>query len=280
MTDDPQSQTRVMSSGTVTVRQRPSLLLMKVPLHAAEATLELGLTRLKKQCEAASRWLTRLNAIRVEFGEPHFAGQADMDPLKQMRAATGLALGQRAAKSPSSERKRDVNVVLTAMWDIAAMSAEETLVFVDRLQFEAATDAGAAEPAEESPRWATPEEQAHRFMPPIGEPPTEDRAPQFLFIAQLGEEQLAKVSAEAFALARQNAERLARTVGMRLGKLGFVHYGVGGPEIGRTDKLLNRQRCGALLAGSSYDLGENEIVSDHPQSADFTVKVDVQYQLE
>jgi hypothetical protein len=280
MPDDTHSQTRVMSSGTVTVRQRPSLLLMKVPLHAAEATLELGLTRLKKQCEAASQWLKRLDALRVEFGEPHFAGQADTDPLKQMRAATALALGQATAKKPSGERKRDVNVVLTALWDIAAMSAEQTLVFVDRLQFEAAPDAGAAEPAEETQPWATPEEQVHRFMAHIAQPPADDRAPQFLFIAQLSEEQLAKASAEAFTLARQNAERLARTVGMRLGKLGFVHYGVGAPEITRADKLLQRQRCGALLAGTSYDLGEHEIVSDHPQSAEFTVKVDVHYQLE
>jgi hypothetical protein len=278
MSDAP-SQTRVMCSSTVTVRQRPSLLLMKVPLLAAEATLELGLTRLKKQCEAASRWLQRLDPLRVEFGEPHFAGQADLDPMKQLRAATRVALRQRAAKTSSRERKRDVIVVLTALWPIAGMSAEETLVFVDRLQFEAATDAGAPEPAEECPP-ATPEEQVQEMMAQLAEPPTVDRGPQFLFIAQLGEEPLAKATTEAFTLARQNAERLAWAMGMRLGKLGSVHHTIGGPEPGRPDKLLKGQRCAAILAGSAYDLGENEIVSDDPQSAAFTVKVNLHYQLE
>ncbi len=41
----------VNSSGAVTVRQRPSLLLMKFPFKAAEATLELGLAKLKEQRE-------------------------------------------------------------------------------------------------------------------------------------------------------------------------------------------------------------------------------------
>jgi hypothetical protein len=67
---------------------------------------------------------------------------------------------------------------------------------------------------------------------------------------------------------------------MRLGKLCSVHSGVGGLDQGRPDKLMNRQRCGALLAGSSYDLGEQEIVSDDPRSAEFTVSVNVNYYLE
>jgi hypothetical protein len=172
-----------------------------------------------------------------------------------------------------------VIVVLTALWHIAAMSAEETLVFVDRLQFETATDAGAADPAEEFPP-ATPEEQVQAMMAQIAEPPEVDRAPQFLFIARLGEEPLAKATTEAFTLARQNAERLAQAMGLRLGNLGSIHHSVGGPEPGRPDKMLKQQRCAAILAGSSYDLGENEIVSDDPQSAAFTVKVNLHYRLE
>src|SRR5437762_13303376 len=104
MADATPTRTFIMSSGVVTVRQRPSSLLMKVSLHAAEATLELGLAKLKKQCEAAAQWLQRLDAVRVDFGEPHFADQADTDPLKHMRAATAQALGQRPATASSGER--------------------------------------------------------------------------------------------------------------------------------------------------------------------------------
>jgi hypothetical protein len=96
----------------------------------------------------------------------------------------------------------------------------------------------------------------------------------------LGEELWTKASAAAFALARQNAERLARTAGMHLGQLGHIHYGAVGPPMGRTDKIMSQQRCGAILARSSYEVGENEIISDNPQSAEFTVNMHVQYQLE
>jgi hypothetical protein len=197
----------------------------------------------------------------------------------KLRAVTALASAQRAAEPPG-ERNRDVIVVTTAIWDIAALSAEEALVFVDRLQFEAATDAVAVAPAEEPQAWASPEDKIREFMTHLGRPAAEDRSPQFLFLARMGDEQLADAYAEAFALARRNAESLAQAAGMRLGKLASVHHNLGGPELGRTDKIMNMQRCGALLAGSSYELGENEMVSDDLRSAAFTVKVHVQYQAE
>lgn len=149
----------VSSSGVVTVRQRPSLLLMKFPFKAAEATLELGLAKLKEQREAAAQWLKRLGAVRVEFGEPHFADQAEMDYLARTQARAAKSLKKRLAKTSSPERGSDVRVVLTAIWDIDSMSAEETLTLLDRLRFEVAEDAGAPENAEESPSWVSPEEQ-------------------------------------------------------------------------------------------------------------------------
>jgi hypothetical protein len=69
-------------------------------------------------------------------------------------------------------------------------------------------------------------------------------------------------------------------VGRRLGELQSLHYDHVLPELGRHDKLLNRQRCVALLAESSYDLRENEVVSDDPRSAEFTVRVGASFSLE
>jgi hypothetical protein len=280
MSEAEQVRTSVGGSGTVTVRQRPSLLLMTVPLRAAAPTLELRLAKLKKQCEEASEWLKRLNAARVEFGEPYFADQTGKDPLARMRALTSTALGARPAPSSPSERGRDVRMVLTAVWPIAALSAEEILVLVDRLRFEAATEPGAPETAEEPSPWATPEENLQHMMTQMQLPAADEGTPGFLFIAQLGEEQVEKASAEAFVRARQNAERLARAAGMRLGRLSMVHFGAAGPDFSRADKLLERQRCAALLAGCAYNLGEHEMVSDAPRAAEFTINVNVHYQLE
>jgi hypothetical protein len=279
MTDANLPRTTITSSGTVTVRQRPSLLLMMVRLRAAEVTLELRLANLKKQCEQTSQCLKRLGAVSVEFGEPHFADQADKGPVKALRA-TVRPIGKAPAEELRAQRRRDVNVVVTAMWDIASMSAEESLVLVDRLRFEAAEDARPAETTEEIPPWATPAEQLREVMARIQEPFEEDRSPQILFIARLGEEQLDKACAEAFSRARQSAERLARAAAKRLGRLSALHLVGGGRGSLRADNMMDQQRCGAMLAESSYDLGDNEMVANDPRPAQFTVSVNVSYHVE
>jgi hypothetical protein len=274
------SRMTVRTDGVATVRQRPSLLLMKHRLRAAESTLELGLARLKAQREAASQWLKRLEAVRVEFGEPHFDDQTDKDPLTKLRTATIKGLGKRLAAGAADDRRGGVNVVLTAVWDISAMSAEQTLLLLDRLRFEAAEDAGPAESAEEPPGWNTPEEQMREIFTQLHQPPPDDRAPQFLFVARLSDEQMEKAEAESFARARRNAERLARAAGLSLGKLESLYCGAGGLRESRPNRMMERQRCEALLAGSTYELGEQESVSDDLRSAEFTITVNVSYLLE
>jgi hypothetical protein len=271
----------ISTTGTVTVRQRPSLLLMKVRLRATEPTLELGLAKLKAQCEAASQWLRRLGADRVEFGEPHFDDQTDKDPVTKMRVVAARAMGKHLGAAAPAPRQRGVNVVATAVWPIEALSADETLVLLDRLRFEAAEDAGPAEAAEEPPpSWASPEEQMREMMARMQQPPEDDRTPQFLFVFRLAEEQAEKATAEAFSRAHRNAERLARAAGLRLGGLTSLHYSHGAGGENRPDKLMERQRCAALLAGSSYDLREHESVSDDPRPAEFIVSVTAGHWLE
>lgn len=281
MTDECQSRTTISSSGIVTVRQRPALLLMKVRLRATEATLELGLAKLKKQGEATSRWLKRLGAERVDFGEPHFADQADMDPLAKMRAVTARALGKISGEDFAKGPTRGVCVVLTAVWPIASMSAEETLVLVDRLRFESAADSVESEAAKAIPPWASAQEHMQAMITQMHQPPTVDDSPQFLFIARLSEEQRQKATAEAFSRAHENAQRLAQAAGMRLGTSRTIHSTAGGmADVSRPDKLMDRQRCWSMLAGSSYDLGEHEIVFDDPRCAEITVSVNVSYSVE
>lgn len=281
MNDNNPSQTTISCMGAVTVRQRPALLLMKVRLRASEPTLELGLATLKKQGEATSQWLKRLGADRVDFGEPHFADQADTDPIQKMRAMAAKSLRKRPASGNQDERPHGVCVVLTAIWPVAAMSAEEILVLVDRLRFEAAEDSDEVEAPDALPPWASPEEQMQAMMTQMQQPPAADDSPQFVFISRLSEEYREKAIAEAVARARHNAERLARAAGLRLGPLQLLHHMSGGlMDSSRPDKLMDRQRCLGMLAGSSYDLGEHEIVSDDLRSAEFTISVNANYSVE
>ena len=135
----------VVCAHSASVRLRPALLLMLVRVRAAEATLELGLAEVKRRCADASRRLTRLGAARVEAGEPHEDDRAETDQMARMRAAAVQRL-PRPAHAPLPER-RGVNVTLTGTWDIAALSAEEVLLLVDQLRFDAAADADADPPA-------------------------------------------------------------------------------------------------------------------------------------
>jgi uncharacterized protein YggE len=112
------------------------------------------------------------------------------------------------------------------------------------------------------------------------QPATDDRAPQFLFISRLSEEQLEKASVEAFARARKNAERLARAAGLRLGGLGTLHFGHGGVHDSRAERMMDRQRCAAVLAGTSYDVAEHELVSDDPRPAEFAIQVNAHFAVE
>ena len=280
MADDNQSQSTINCVGAVTVRQRPAVLLMKVRLRATEPTLELGLARLKTHSEATAQWLKRLGAQRVDFGEPHFAEQADTDPMSKMRAMATRALRKRPTEDETDQRPHGVCLVLTAIWPVAAMSAEEILVLVDRLRFEAAEDSDEVETPDALPPWASPEEQMQEMVTQMQQPPADD-SPQFLFVARLDEVQREKAAAEAFARARQNAERLARAAGMRLGAIRMIHHMMtGGLDGSRPDRMMDRQRCLGMLAGSSYDLGEHEIVSDDPRAAEFTISVNVSYSAE
>jgi hypothetical protein len=276
MADATPPRVTVSGSGTVTVRQRPALLLMKLRLRAAEATLELGLAKLKQLREGAAVWLKRLGAERVEFGEPHFAETAEKDPM----AAAQAAATKRFRKPPAGDRKREVCLVVTALWPIAALSPDDVLLLVDRLRFESTDDTGPAEAAEELPSWASPEEQVREMMSRLQQPPPDDPSPQFLFVARLDPERAEAAGAEAYALACRNAQRLARVAGQRVGRLSSVRFDPHTQHTVRTDKMMDRQRCAAILSGCAYDPTDDELVSDDPRPAEFRVGVSVTYLLE
>lgn len=277
---DKSCSTRINAQGAVTIRQKPKLLLMKIDLEAVAATLELALTNIKKQCAAASRWLQGLAANSVEFGEPHFVNPVADDPLRRAQEITARAMGRRAPAPPPTERQRTVHVILTALWDVAAMSAEERLVFLDRLQFEATQDSSNSEATEQGveSRLAGPEEQMQEILTEMMKPISRDtRQPQFLFISQLEEAALVEANLQAFQLACRQVERLTAAAGLPPGRLESVSYGHNYGDASRSDRIMERQRCLGILEGTSYLLSDKEVISEDPRSVDFTVSVTVGY---
>lgn len=253
------------TSANAIVRLRPALLLMLVRVRSAEATLELGLADVKQRSADAIRRLTRLRAKSVEAGEPHEDDRADPDPRARMQAAL-TPRRPRTADAPLPDR-RGVNVMLTATWDIAGLSAEEVLLLVDQLRFDAATDIEPTDP----PTVPAPHDQLQAILAQMNEPPAADRSPKFLYIARPSDEQLALAAAEAYGVARQIAERLAHASGRRLGELESLRSTDGASA--RPDQVMERQRSAALLAASCYESREGEVVSEDPRTAGVTLTV-------
>ncbi len=266
MSDATRKQATVHTNASFTVRQRPALLFMILKVAATEATLELGLAVVKRRCTETVQRLSRLGAERIEAGEPYDDSHLDLEPMAKMRAA---AMPRR---SDNATPGRGVNVALTAIWDIAKMSAEEVLLLVDRLRFDAADDDPPDTP-DEPPPWADPQEQMRAVMAKMTVPPTEDRSPKFLYVNRLSDEQLDRATEEAYTKARRICERLARAGGQRLSDQSSIMSG-SSPSF-----HPQQQKWETLIAASSYALREGEIVTDDPRATNITINLHVTFQL-
>ena len=209
MTEPSARQPTVHTKGSVNVRVRPSELLLKTRLRVGEATLELRLAKLKALCQMTAEWLKRLGAKKVEFGDPYFSNQAKNDLVRHLHSAA-RAFTKAPAGGSGRERARDVEVIVTALWDISAMSAEETLILMDRLWFEIIPETEVAETPETAletsrlPAEGNVQEIVNQLIRQLE--PGEDPV-QFLCISRVHERQIEEAATQAYVQARQEAER-------------------------------------------------------------------------
>lgn len=279
MSQSEPPRTTLSTSGTVTVRQRPTQLLMMMQLKAAESTIERGLAELKKMSDETSQLLRRLGANQIIAVDPIFAEQVTKDPIQQVQARTALAVRGRLKSKTADEGKRELVAVVAAIWEIGSMSPEAIMALQDRLRFETAEDGDPSEPKEELPAWASPEEQVQAMMERLHVPPPDTSKPEFVFLGRLSDEQWAKATNEAFARCRQKAERLAAAAGMRLGRLSSMSYHLVQSAL-RSDKMMRRQGFMAILDNCAYDLAEDEMPASDPRPMDFNVAVNASFHLE
>lgn len=268
----------VMASGSAVVPLRPSLLLMLVRVRVADATLELGLAKLKQECKDAAGRLLRLGAARVDTGDPYEDVHADADPMERIRSMSSLRVRPAAPDAPPE--RPAVNATITARWEIAALSVEEIMLLVDRLRFEAAAEEEPEAPVDPA-SWTDPQSavQAMQAMMERATNPPEDRSAKFLYVARAGEGSMAQALGEAFRTARQRAEVLAAASGRRIGELTSMHSNFSGAEH-RSDKIMEHQRILGLLDDGAYRLVEGEFASSNPRSIICAVTVHATYRLE
>src|SRR5947209_4060158 len=123
MADLSLSLSVVSSSGTASVRQRTSTMLMMVRLRAAEGTMERSLARLKARIAETTHLLKRLGADTVEAGEPLFDEQKEKNPMARLHAEASRAIAaRRKSQDDDDTSDRGINAVVTGMWSIAGLS--------------------------------------------------------------------------------------------------------------------------------------------------------------
>lgn len=279
MTTEPRT-IRFSANGTVTVRQAPTRLLMKLPLQATGATLELGLTALRKQAGAAERWLQSLGAETILVSDPQFADTLSKDPLKKVQEMAARAMGRVKPAQQDAARTKTVTMILTAFWDINGKSAEQRLILLDRLQFEAASDIPTEEKEEEPafhPERFNDPEKMQEMLAEMMTPKEEPRQAHFLFISRLSEESARQGQQEAFELAKRKAEALAASAGRSVGRLDSINFGHGSDHAAAVYNHMEQQANQAILAGTGYYPSEYEVVSERPTAAEFRLSVHVMF---
>ena len=214
----------VTGVGSAKAERQPDLLRVQFQLTGEGKDVKEALARLREREKVTREKLARLGAAgkAVEVAEPRLAvaaagAQAQLNNLIRMRSGrVGGAAGP--ATGPAQQPVR-VTAAARAEWPLAAKTTEEFLVLAQDLQTKVAA-------AELVPKDAasnlTPEQQEElEEQALLGEAGGQvlQQGPHFLYVSKVSPEDRAKLTAEAFAKAREEATRLAKAAGAELGPI-------------------------------------------------------------
>ena len=216
----------VSGEGVVTLERPPSRMRMTIELRETGPSTKEALSKLSERKEAATLQLGTLNVEKksIQFGKPGLVEENNsqrqqMEALIQQRVARGLSVPKGLQMSKSVK----VSCQLTAEWPITAKTAEQLLIQAKELQerIKKADLAGLKEPKKLSPEEAELAEEleamgSDRYYDDSEAKPGE---PQFVYLAEISDDELNEAMKKAFAQAKRKAERLAVAAGANLGNL-------------------------------------------------------------
>ncbi len=211
--------------GTTTLKRTPSAVRMYVELLAKGETLDKALGKLKDRHEAAIVQLEALDADKdsIKMGPPSLSNM-QTEQKKQMERMIMQRMGSRGKKVPKGlkvPKSVSVSAKLTAQWPLDAKSPQELLLAVEALKekINDADIAGRKEAEELSEEEKELAEEAEGMMNSFGEEKVPVGEPQFVFLAQISDDEHKTAMAEAFSKAKEQAAKLALAAGVKLGPL-------------------------------------------------------------
>jgi hypothetical protein len=220
----------ITAAGTATFERRPDLVRMQIDLSADGKDAKEALANLRQQEKAAREKLAKLGAAdaSIKLEDPRVATPGPNDQRMQMermiRARTGVGGNKPPATGPS-QPKVSVAGTLRAEWRLAAQSADDLLVETNDIQAKVKAANLVAPKATRTPEEQEEAEEAAGTMVNNGQPNPGE--PVYIFVCKLSEEDRAKVTADAFGRAKEEAGRLAKAAGTSLGGLRQLTSGAG-----------------------------------------------------
>ena len=286
---DFENKRLVTATGCAVIRKRPSYLLIVGSVAGNGNTLELALQNLDAKQAIVESWLKRLDACGIEFGESRLPEQREADPMslarRRVKAAaqkTNKLLKGILAEPPAQDvRKADVFKTFLASWPLAGLSSREVLILSDRIRVEAGEAGDDEHEAEADSQRSYPEtgfESVAAAVESLGYEENENRDTCFLFRTLLDLSDKERLTRQALADAKENAELIARLSGFSLGGLHSVRE--------YTSISFRSEQAHDLLRGSAFPiLKEVDLEKqysahlENPRAVEFTLSLSVSYEI-
>jgi uncharacterized protein YggE len=281
----------VSGVGSAMVERPPAALRMHVELLGKGKTLKEALEKLAEHRQAAELQLKALKADpgSIKLGRLTRSGVASQQ-RRQFEAMVMQRFSARGRELPEGLKMPvsfTVSMPLTAEWPLEAGSPEQMLLAAQSLQDKVkAADLGGTKEAESlSPEEQELAEEMSEMMSRSGQEGIKPGEPYFFYVARISDEDRDKAFAEAFAKAREQASRLARAAGARLGPLvalsgqgsGSANYGDAAFDY-ETQQYI--RRLAAQRGLSTGGDNPNETVAANPGSLMFMFSVRAMFRLQ
>ena len=216
---------QVTASGTATITAPPEILRVTVILKVEGKDVKDALGKLSAEKKLAKDKLAKLDAPAdaMKFTDPTMGDKPLTMQQRQMRMV--MAMQNRGGGKKPTTGPSNVDVATTLVCDLPLKyaNADEMLIAVAEVQaklresFKAGGGKSAGTPEEQE---VLEEMQAAENASGGGDPSAaKPGEPSFLFVHRVTEAEQNKVLADAFAQAKQSAQRLAKAAGIELGEL-------------------------------------------------------------
>jgi hypothetical protein len=280
----------VTATGTAVLKRQPELMRVQVEVQAKGKDLKEALTKLKVRRETARSQLAMLKSVpgSIEFGEAAVTvGKTERQRQLELMIMQRLRTGPEKKPAPIKQNL-PVIVASTLKVDLPLTAADpdELLLAASELQEQVkALDLGGLKELQKM----SPEEEevAKGLKEFLHDPATlggQPGEPTFLFVSKISEDDRAKIMAEAFDQARQEAARLAKAAGAELGPLTRLHnpmadLTVDQNEVPNADSLL-RKLLGVRTSPTADSApSPNEAVGKQPEKVTYRVTVTASFLL-